>query len=340
MGLSLGGLLLGLVMAHSELGAYEPSPLASPTCLKDGDCEEGSLCCHGDCRRPSCEHEDDCERGELCLNYACVKPSCSRHTDCGSNERCFDGYCQQPVIEVLGSDQRTMVLIRGGSFLMGSSEDDAVSDERPQHWAQVSSFWLDEYEVRVEDFERCVAAGGCQLEGVLQHDKEARCQYGSNTTNAPMNCVSWDQAQAYCEFAGKRLPTEAEWERAAGGGQGVRFPWGGAGPNCDFLCRRGHDSDGCDTGLPCPVGSKEDISMSGVVDLGGNLSEWVSDWYDDDYYSVAPRLNPQGPESGERRSVRGGDYSDLYDPFRVISRDRLLPELRSTVVGFRCAKNI
>ena len=233
-----------------------------------------------------------------------------------------------------------MALVRGLAFLMGSEDKNAVSDEKPSHWAEVRTFWMDRFEVTVADYQRCIDAGACSTD-VRKATEDERCSYGgASMEQHPMNCVSWENARTYCSWAGKRLPSEAEWERAAGGAQGRPYVWGAGRPSCELTCRKEKD-DGCDTGKSCVVGSKpSDLSVFGIADMGGNVGEWLDDWYDSAYYRLAPRLNPTGPDKGDRKVLRGGDFSDQFDPFRLVARDRLEPKLRSGVVGFRCARDL
>jgi len=328
-------IMVGLLSGGATAGA-------APTfCDVDQNCAAGELCVRNACLAPECLAADTCAKGELCLAYRCQRPSCRGAQDCSGEMRCLDGVCQPPLAEIVGADRREMVLVRGGAFLMGSSAETAVSDEKPAHWVELDAFWLDRYEVRVADFMRCVDAGACALTGLLTAAEEPRCNYGSaDGAGRPMNCVAWDGAATYCAWAGKRLPTEAEWERAAGGGQGYTYVWGNAPPHCDRVCRKDKD-DGCGSGRTCLSGEKTgDVSPVGAYDMGGNVGEWVADWYDATYYRSAPRLRPRGPETGERKVVRGGDFTNLYDPFRLVTRNRLIPTYRSVTVGFRCARDL
>lgn len=339
--LSAMGILAGVSLAALFFTGTSVDATDLQRCADDTSCASGELCVRSRCVSVECRDDDACAKGSRCIAYQCVTPSCTRSSECNDSALCFDGQCRPPVYELLGSDGREMALVPGGAFLMGSSSDTAVSDEKPAHWVELDSFWLDQFEVSAADYARCVSAGACTEMGTLPGSDQTQCTYGQEAhQNKPMNCVSWSAARNYCSWAGKRLPSEAEWERAAGGGQGINYPWGNAAPSCKLTCRK-EKEDGCGTKMPCGVGEKDgDVSPAGVRDMGGNVSEWVEDGYDSSYYDKCPRLRPHGVTDADRKSVRGGDFVDLFDPLRVVSRDRLSPELRSVTVGFRCARSL
>ena len=226
-------------------------------------------------------------------------------------------------------DSSVMVYVPAGEFLMGSKEDDrdANNDEYPQHTIYVSEFWIDKTEVTNEQYGRCVAAGACWAS-----------EYADNKlfggADQPVVGVSWYDAKNYCEWAGKRLPTEAEWEKAARGMDGRKYPWGNSfdGSKGNFS----HADDGYR--FTAPVGSyPEGASPYGALDMAGNVWEWCQDWYDEDYYASSPQHDPQGPSSGDDRVARGGSESGHVSHVRAADRFfRAGPDYRRISLGFRC----
>lgn len=316
-----------------------------PYCKADGDCVGGEACVRGHCRSVQCKINKDCgsdKDGKICVDMQCVQAKCDSDKACEVGTRCAQGRCWWPVLTRGRVDGRDMVVVPGGNFLMGTESADGVSDELPAHLVEIEAFSIDRFEVTAGEFQACIDAGGCKAGSAKTVAEWDECTLGDPLRkDLPMNCVSWDGADSYCRWAGKRLPDEAEWERAAGGGDGRPFPWGYALPTCDTACSNRSGGPGCGTGLPCLPGSRAgDASVYGAFDMGGNLQEWTADWYDRAYYARSPRIHPPGgSESSGQRSVRGGSYHDMTERLRIQSRDRLEPDSRSTRIGFRCAGN-
>ena len=193
-------------------------------------------------------------------------------------------------------DDMVMVYVPAGEFQMGSTTSD---DEEPVHTVTLDGFWLDRTEVTNAQYGKCVTADKCD-----PSDYSGDSRF--NGDDQPVVGVSWHDAVAYCEWAGGRLPTEAEWEYAARGPEGLTYPWGNVAPTCNLANYWGKDG-GC-IGKTTPVGNyPSGASWVGGLDLAGNVWEWVADWYGS--YPSGRQVNPTGPESGETRVLRGGSWN-------------------------------
>jgi formylglycine-generating enzyme required for sulfatase activity len=222
-----------------------------------------------------------------------------------------------------------MALVPAGEFIMGSSMGEA--DEQPVHWVYVGTFFMDTYQVSVSQYARFLDATSQEappdwsIMNRSQHQKR------------PIANVDWPEAKAYCTWAGKRLPTEAEWEKAARGTDGRTYPWGNEHPTKFFanVSRDNWNNHGALT----PVGTFEGgKSPYGIYDMAGNVWEWVNDWYDPDYYKTSPSKNPTGPSTGESKVIRGGSWGSGPDALRSANREIHSPSIRGLGTGFRCAK--
>ena len=236
------------------------------------------------------------------------------------------------------ADGMVMVYVPAGEFLMGSSNADgeAGAQEKPQHPVYLDGYWIDRTEVTNAQYRKCVEAGACQEPGCWNNSDV-------NAPDQPVVCVSWDEAQAYAAWVGGRLPTEAEWEKAARGTDGRIYPWGnkfdGTRLNyCDRNCESAWKDTSADDGyaLTAPVGSyPAGASPYGALDMVGNVSEWVADRYDAGYYARSPARNPQGPDSGDVRVSRGGAFYPEKWYVRCAARLGNPPDSRSNYSGFR-----
>jgi formylglycine-generating enzyme required for sulfatase activity len=222
-----------------------------------------------------------------------------------------------PAIDTFVSsvDGMTLVYVPAGEFIMGSNDYDI--DEQPQHTEIVDAFWIDRTEVTQAMYAKCTAPD-C---------KKSVCVYQGD--NLPVVCVTWKDANAYCEWAGRRLPTEVEWEKAARGTDGRIYPWGNEPATCNYAVMDDllGSGNGCGEGNSAwPVGSKpEGISPYGALDMAGNVAEWVADW---DPYAF----------NGAGYVLRGGGYLSIPDTVRAAKREVLhLPVNNYDGLGFRCA---
>ena len=230
---------------------------------------------------------------------------------------------------IIGRDGATMELVSAGEFTMGSEHGD--DDEQPVHRVFLDSFYLDTFEVTNGRFAKFVEAiqseppwGFADQETPVAHAEQ------------PVRWVNWLEATGYCLWAGKRLPTEAEWEKAARGTEGRTYPWGNDLPtavHAVFGLKEGADT-------VAPIGNRDQgRSPYGIHDLAGNLYEWVADWYDETFYTTQPTVNPRGPVEGTVKVQRGGSY--INGPYRLRSSFRTKgdPTEHDAHVGFRCAQD-
>ena len=222
-----------------------------------------------------------------------------------------------------------MALVPAGEFTMGSSTEDA--DEQPAHLVHVDAFLIDIYEVTVRRYAAFLKATGGNLPLDWKTVNQAAYQ------KHPVANVEWAEAAAYCTWAGKRLPTEAEWEKAARGTDGRLYPWGNDPPTPHHA--RYGKTGSHNHGAVAPVGTLEQgKSPYGLYDMAGNVWEWVGDWYDAGYYQNSPSQNPTGPSSGESKVLRGGSWDSSPQQLRSTLRYFHRSAHQHKDYGFRCAK--
>lgn len=247
-----------------------------------------------------------------------------------------------PTSEALvpASELANWVSVQAGTFWMGcdGSDPSCAVGEGPLREVYVSAFQIYRYEVTNSSYAACVIAGACLPPKTFS--SETRSDYYNNAAyaNHPVLAVTWHQAAAFCAWAGARLPTEAEWEKAArGSGDARLFPWGNSWPNCTLA---NFDPEG--TSNRCVGDTAEagafpaGASPYGALDMAGNVWEWTADWYSANSYSVGD-VDPSGPASGESKVVRGGSFGRGEDRLRVARRSMDAPDVWSLDVGFRCA---
>lgn len=234
-------------------------------------------------------------------------------------------------------DKSRMALVNAGEFTMGSK---FRKDEKPVHTVYLDNYYIDKYEVTVSQYKKFCKATGYNMWK----------QPDWNKSNHPVVYVRYKDAVAYCEWSGKRVPTEAEWEKAAAGTDGMIFPWGNTNVTgkranfCDTNCEKRWKTDISNDFYThtAPVGSYEDgKSAYGCYDMAGNVSEWCSDWYKKDYYKMSGLRNPIGVSSGTYRVVRGGSCYHMGDEIRSSYRgfNKPLEINPNRLIGFRCVVN-
>ncbi|MCP4608275.1 MAG: SUMF1/EgtB/PvdO family nonheme iron enzyme [Planctomycetes bacterium] len=308
-----------------------------------------------DCDPNPCQHNGTCTDGANSYSCECVGgytgDNCENCVpDCTNRECGFDGcdgtcgFCDAGETCSNGVCSAEMAQIPSGCFGMGDAINEGHTNEFPVHNVCISAFKMDLHEVTNAKYAECVDNGGCKAPS--NTGSYTRMTYYGELayTDYPVIWVDWYQAEDYCKWAGKRLPTEAEWEYAARGGlAGNRYPWGD-NIDCDNACydRVSEAScwDHCHN-LMCdndthPVEIYTPNGY-GLYEMAGNIEEWVNDWWQDDYYTVSPTNDPPGPESGTLRVSRGGSWLSFWFLLRVADRSYSLPENPRELKGFRCA---
>ncbi len=244
--------------------------------------------------------------------------------------------------------------VQAGLFGMGNNNE--FDDEKPEHNIYLDSYYISKYEITYAQYCKFLNAISVSPQsgntGVVYYNGNIICEIGygnywdqdilydgskfyvkSGYENYPMVLVTWHGAKAFCEYYGWRLPTEAEWEKASRGTDMRKYPWGNTEPDCS---KAQYEMCG---GYTVPVGTKTGVSPYGCYDMLGNVWEWCNDWYDENYYSVSPDNNPQGPSSGTNRVNRGGSWYSGSGFIRCSDRSGSPPSTRSNKIGFRPVKD-
>ena len=233
-----------------------------------------------------------------------------------------------------------MALIPQGAFEMGSRKSlrelDPVSifqadrhmlgPEDPAHEVILDAYYIDLHEATNADYKKYIEATGFKTKPRYWNDPNF------NQPNQPVVGTTWKESQAFCHWQNKRLPTEAEWEKASRGKRPIKYPWGNEAPDKTRLNFNNH------IGKTTAVGSyPTGKSDYGVFDLSGNVAEWVQDWHFPEYYLFSPKENPPGPERGHYKIIRGGNWKNNAEDVNLTYRNATVPKARSKTVGFRCA---
>jgi len=242
-----------------------------------------------------------------------------------------------------------MRLVPAGEFLMGS--DSGSEDEKPVHQIYLDNYYMDKYEVTNALYQACVLTGICTPPHITSSNTNSNYYGNTQFADYPVINVDWYQANVYCEWRDSRLPTEAEWEKAARGTSGYTYPWG-EGEEGKMDCKMANYGE-CTSDTTAVGSYPAGASPYDILDMAGNVREWVADWYLASYYDNSPTKNPLGPDTGTHRVVRSGSWGGSYlrawsgrtwyvFDFSVRSsfRGSGVPELWVYNLGFRCARSL
>ena len=331
--------------------ACKPNPLTAVACAAKASgcaataCEPQTGACGPQPKAGACDDKNPCT-ADVCDPMAgtCKSAPVIDGLACGLDSACIAGACKQ-----VASNQ---VVVGAGTFWMGcepASDAPCGADAQPMHAVTLAAYLFDRTEVTVAAYQACVDAKACTAPAPAgPHCTWGKAGYAAH----PVGCVSHTQAAQFCTFVGRRLPTEAEWERAARVGCGADagpackaamplYPWGNDAANCGWAVMQGASKPGCDLDSTRPVGAQaSDQSAVGAFDLGGNLREWVADGYDAASYATATPTDPKGPATATQHVVRGGGLLSTAAALRTANRQALDPAKAAEDVGFRCAQTV
>jgi serine/threonine-protein kinase len=244
----------------------------------------------------------------------------------------FDLGQKSPVIpirsKVSPKDGMVQLYVPNGEFVMGTN--DGFPMEAPAHAVYLNAFWIDQTEVTNAMYEKCMREKGCSSPSMSDNPYFGKWIYRDH----PVVYIEWEQAAEYCQWAGRELPTEAQWEKAARGTDERNFPWGKGRPNPRLANFNESLIGGSVSVFRYPLGA----SPYGALNMVGNVREWVADWFSRTYYQISPYANPAGPETGTERSMRSGAYDANANEITTTRRYKHEPQSAGLSRGFRCAE--
>ncbi len=275
-----------------------------------------------------------------CNGESCNKPTCG---DAKVSPADGPGHCQTEKTKCAAGEinafgvclaQSGMVKVSAGQFTMGKTE--TGKDYSPEHKVTLKEYLIDKTEVTMAQYQACVDCGAC-VKPLRDGSHSGRQPYFRNTKykDYPVIYVTYKDAKTYCEGIGKRLPTEAEWEKAARGSSTAPYPWGDAPPTKD----RANFSALVNDTTPVTNYGDKGKSPVGALNMAGNVWEWVSDAYAATYYAKSPASDPKGPAPSNVRVVRGGCFISKYEQIKTTARGHYVETAAMSTVGFRCAKD-
>ncbi len=339
------------------------------SCTLDA-CLPANGCSHGPAPG-ACDDGNACTLGDACAGGSCVAGGamlCPSDGNPCTSEACASGVCASVALPVgatcgtgavcdasqfcVENDPVAMVALPAGTYWMGASAGEGDANEHPQHAVLLAAFALDKMEVTAKQYAVYFATLSADQQCSTANTSAFSCAAPSTSASCnwnvigmetqPINCVDWYQAAAYCAWAGKRLPTEAEWEYAArSAGLVQAWPWGDAAVDCTLAVFDDGTGGGCGGGGPLsPCSRVAGNTGQGACDLAGNVNEWCADWYD--LYSAVTATDPVGPIASPDglKVVRGGGWSDTGTATRSAARASRLPNSRDGASGFRCARSL
>jgi formylglycine-generating enzyme required for sulfatase activity len=241
-----------------------------------------------------------------------------------------------PATRTAEIDQMVQIFIPADYFWMGSNTEHLMGlSTAPRHRVYLTGYWIDQTEVTYGQYRACIESGGCPPPSHCSASMRGHYLEGA-WRDRPVTCFDWYEAEDYCRWANRRLPTEAEWEKAAGSQNDERssWPWGMATPTCELT-----NFAWCDLEIQ-PVGRyPAGASGYGVLDMAGNAAEWTADWWEEGYYASSPEYNPTGPATGVVKVIRGGSFVSYSEDIRVFARAGSEAYYSNRFTGFRCAES-